>query len=54
MGWGGFLGGSVARNPSGNAGDIGSTLGSGRSCGEGNANPGGYRQMVQGAVRSWT
>ena len=54
MGVGGFLGGSVVRNPPGNAGDVGSTLGPGRSCEEGNGNPGGHKEMVQGAVRSWT
>ena len=42
------------RNPPGNAGNVGSTLGSGRSCGEGNGNPGGHKKMVQGAVRSQT
>ena len=35
----GFLGGSVIKNPPANAGDAGSTPGSGRSPGEGNGNP---------------
>ena len=34
-----FLGGSVVKNPSANAGDLGSIPGSGRSPGEGNGNP---------------
>ena len=34
-----FLGGSVVKNPSANAGDIGLIRGSGRSPGEGNGNP---------------
>ena len=49
-----FPGGSVIRNPAGNAGGMGSTLGSGRSCGEGNGNPGGRKEMVQGAAGSRT
>ena len=32
-------GGSVVKNPSASAGDVGSILGSGRSLGEGNGNP---------------
>ena len=35
----GFLGGSVAKNPPANAGDVGLTPGWGRSPGEGNGNP---------------
>ena len=35
----GFLGGSVVKNPLANAGDSGSIPQSGRSPGEGNANP---------------
>ena len=35
----GFPGGAVVKNPSANAGDEGSTLGLGRSPGEGNGNP---------------
>ena len=35
----GFLGGSVVKKPSANAGDMGSIPGSGRSPGEGNDNP---------------
>ena len=38
-GYVGFLGGSVVKNPPANAGDMGSTPGSGRSPGEGNGNP---------------
>ena len=34
-----FLGGSVVKNPSANAGDLGSIPGSGRSPGEGTGNP---------------
>ena len=34
-----FQGGSVVKNPSANAGDSGSILGSGRSPGVGNVNP---------------
>jgi len=36
---GGFPGGSVIKNPPANAGDAGSTSGSGRSPGEGKGNP---------------
>ena len=36
---GGFLGGSLVKNLTANAGDIGSIPGSGRSPGEGNDNP---------------
>ena len=36
---GGFLGGSVLKNPPANAGDAGSILGLERSPGEGNGNP---------------
>ena len=35
----GFPGGSVAKNPPANAGDVGSIPGSGRSLGEENGNP---------------
>ena len=35
----GFLGDTVVKNLFANAGDMGSTSGSGRSLGEGNANP---------------
>ena len=35
----GFPGGSVGKDSSGNAGDLGSIPGSGRSPGEGNGNP---------------
>ena len=35
----GFPGGSVVKNPPANAGDMGSTPGSGRSPREGNGNP---------------
>ena len=35
----GFPGGSVVKNLPGNAGDMGSISGSGRSLGEGNGNP---------------
>ena len=35
----GFPGGSVEKNPPANAGDVGSTPGSGRSPGEGHGNP---------------
>ena len=35
----GFPGGSVVKNPSANAGDVGSISGSGKSPGEGNGNP---------------
>ena len=35
----GFLGGSAIKNPTANAGDVGSIPGLGRSPGEGNSNP---------------
>ena len=35
----GFPGGAVVKNPLANSGDVGSTLGLGRSPGEGNGNP---------------
>ena len=38
-GYVGFLGGSGVKNPPANAGDMGSTPGSGRSPGEGNGHP---------------
>ena len=37
--FGGFPGGSAVKNPSANAGDVGSILGSGRSPGAENGNP---------------
>ena len=37
--YGGFPGGSVVKNPSANAGDVGSIHGSGRYSGEGCGNP---------------
>ena len=37
--WLGFPGGSMGKNPPGNAGDVGSIPGSGRSPGEGSGNP---------------
>ena len=62
----GFLGGSVVKNPSANAGDVRSTPGSGRSPGEGNGNPlwysclgnptegGAWRAPVHRVAKSWT
>ena len=65
----GFLGGSVIKNPSahvGDAGDVGSTPGLGRSLGKGNGNPLQYsclgnpmdrdtrRATAQGVTKSWT
>ena len=65
----GFSGGSVVKNPpanSGDARDMGSTPGSGRSLGEGNGNPiqysclgnstnrGVWQATVQGAAKSQT
>ena len=62
----GFLGGSVVKNPPANAGDMGSSPGSGRALGEGNGNPlqyscienpmaeepGGLQSV--GSEKSWT
>ena len=52
----GFPGGSVAKNPPDNAGDVGSIPGSGRSPGEGNGNPFQYshleNSMGRGAWRA--
>ena len=65
----GFPGGSVVKNPSTNAGDIGdvhSIPGSGRSPGDGNGNPvqysclenprdrGAWRAAVHGVTKHWT
>ena len=62
----GFPGGAVVKNPSANAGDEGSTLGLGRSPGEGNGNPlqysclgnsmdrGAWWATVHGVTRSRT
>ena len=60
------MGGAVVKNPPANAGDPGSTPGSGRSPGEGNSNPLQYsclgkatdravwRATVYGVLKSWT
>ena len=60
----GFPGGAVVKNPLANSGDVGSTLGLGRSPGEGNGNPlqysclgnpvdrGAWRATVQGVAKS--
>ena len=62
----GFLGGSVVKNPSANAGDAGLIPGSERSPGEGNGNPleysclgnpvdrGALRAAVRGVTKSGT
>ena len=62
----GFPGGSVVRNPSANAGDVGFTFELGRSLGEGNGNPlqysslenpmdrGAWYAIVHGVPNSWT
>ena len=62
----GFLGGSVVKNLSANAGDTRSIPGSGRSPGEGNSYPlqyshlensmvgGPWRAIVCGVAKSWT
>ena len=59
----GFLGGSVGKNLTASAGDMGSVHGSGRSSGEGNGNPlqcsclgkpidrGDWRAIVHGSQR---
>ena len=61
----GFPGGSDSRESACNAGDLGSTPGSGRSPGEGNGNPlqysclensmdrGAWRATVHGVAKSW-
>jgi len=61
----GFPGGLTVKNPSANAGDVGSILGSGRSSGEGNGNPlqysclgnimdrGAWQAAVHGITKSW-
>ena len=61
---GGFLGGSVVKNPPANVGDVGSIPGSGRSPEEGNGNPlqyswlgnpmdkGAWRATVSGVAES--
>ena len=61
----GFPGGSVVKNLSANAGDMGSTPGSGRSPGEGTDNPlqyswlgkpmdrGAWQGTVHGVTKSW-
>ena len=61
----GFLGGSVVKKPSANAGDMGSVPGSGRSPGEGNDNPleysclwnpvdrGAWRATVHRVAEGW-
>ena len=65
MVWG-FPHGSVVKNSAGNAGDVGSIPGSGRSPGEGNVYPlqyscledpmdrGARQAKVQGSQKSWT
>ena len=62
----GLPGGSVVKDPSASAGDVGSILGPGRSPGEGNDNPrqdsclgnprdrGAWRATVHGVARSRT
>ena len=62
----GFPGGSVVKNPTSNAGDVGSIPGSGRSPGEGNGNPlqyfclgnttdsGAWKAKVHGVTKSRT
>ena len=62
----GFPGGSVVKNLLGNAGDMGSILGSGRSPLEGHGNPlqysclgnpmerGAWQVIVHGFAKSWT
>ena len=62
----GFPGGSVVKNPSANAGDVGLIPGSGRSPGEGNGNPlqysylgnpmdrGAWQAIVHGVAKTWT
>ena len=48
----GFPGGSVVRNPSANAGDVGFTFELGRSLGEGNGNPLQYSSLRNSFVDS--
>ena len=60
-----FPGGLAVKNPSANAGDVGSIPGSGRSSGEGNGNPlqysclanivdrGAWQAAVHGVTKSW-
>ena len=51
--WLGVPGGSMGKNPSGNAGDVGSIPGSGRSPGEGNGYPpqySGLENSIDGIV----
>ena len=57
----GFPGGSVVKNLTANAGDAGSTAGSGKSPKEGNGNPLQYSCLgnpmdrgVHGVTKSWT
>ena len=63
----GFPGGAVVKNPPANAGDardVDSIIGSGRSPGVGNGNPlqysclensrGAWRATVHGVAKSWT
>ena len=62
----GYLGGSVVKNLPVNAGDSGSSPGSGKSPGEGNGNSlqysclenpmdrGSWQAPVRGVVKSWT
>ena len=61
----GFPGGLAVKNPSANAGDVGSIPGSGRSSREGNGNPlqysclgnimdrGAWQAAVHGVTKSW-
>ena len=66
LAWIHFPGGSVVKNLSASAGDVGSTPGSGRFPGEGNGNTvqysclenamnrGAWQAIVHGAAKSWT
>ena len=51
-----YMGGAVVKNPPANAGDPGSTPGSGRSPGEGNSNPLQYSCLGKATDRGtwWT
>ena len=49
----GFPGGSVVKHPPANAGDAGSTLGSGRFPGRGNGNPLQYSRLGNSLDRAW-
>ena len=49
----GFSGGSAVKNPPANAGDAGSTPGSGRSPGERNGNPLQYSCLENPKDRVW-